>query len=120
MCHISNSGDSLQGFAEKNFDYTTPQEIKVTVQYPGSGVGAVISYVQIDVEQVIKRWLWLIFIISCRLDWFAENDISNLFQSTNLGQAYITDGGVGQRKLTIVIEAKQTLYFKYKAYIWGY
>lgn len=41
-------------------------------------------------------------------------------QSTNLGQGYVTSGGIGQRQITIVIEAKSTMYFKYNAQIFGY
>lgn len=41
-------------------------------------------------------------------------------QSTNLARAFVSEGGVGQRKITIVVEAKQTLYFRYNVQIFGY
>lgn len=45
---------------------------------------------------------------------------SVLFQSSNLGQAYIISGGIGQRQISVLIVAKQTVYFNYRAAVYGY
>lgn len=42
------------------------------------------------------------------------------FQSSNLGKSYVVSGGIGQRQITVAVEAQETLYFKYKAEIYGY
>lgn len=41
-------------------------------------------------------------------------------QSSNMGQARIVGGGIGQRQISIIIEARSTLYFNYRAAIYGY
>lgn len=41
-------------------------------------------------------------------------------QSTQLGRAYIVSGGIGQRRISVVIEAQSTLVFNYRATIFGY
>lgn len=46
--------------------------------------------------------------------------LSNLFQSSKLGRAIITDGGIGQRFFRLVVEARETYFFRYKAFIYGY
>lgn len=45
---------------------------------------------------------------------------SLLIQSTNIGRAYVVSGGIGQRRVSLVIEAQSTLYFSYRASIFGY
>lgn len=44
----------------------------------------------------------------------------NQFQSTNIGQAYVVSGGIGQGQIGVVIEARQTLYFSYEVAVYGY
>ncbi|XP_055298544.1 uncharacterized protein LOC129566529 [Sitodiplosis mosellana] len=85
------SGDRLSATAGASNQWSTPQNVKLTLAYPRSGVGNVVTYVQVIVEQ-----------------------------STNLGRGYVTSGGIGQRQVTIIIEAQSTLYFKYNAEIFGY
>lgn len=41
-------------------------------------------------------------------------------QSSNVGQGYVIDGGIGQRRITVVIEALKTSYFRYNSQIYGY
>lgn len=45
---------------------------------------------------------------------------SHQLQSTNIGQARVIGGGIGQRQISVVIEARSTLYFAYRAAIFGY
>lgn len=85
-----SSGDSLQATDSSNYAWGAPQDVKLSLKYPRSGTGATISYIQIDVEQ-----------------------------STNIGQAYVLDGGIGQKKVSLIVEGNQTLTFKYKADIFG-
>lgn len=42
-----------------------------------------------------------------------------VFQSSNLGQAYVTDGGIGENRITIVVEAQNTTIFRHRARIFG-
>jgi len=63
----------------------------LTLQYPTSGTGAVLTFIRVTVDQ-----------------------------STNIGQGYVVAGGIGQRAIIIVIEAYSTTYFNYVAEIYGY
>lgn len=71
--------------------YAGPTDVVLTLTYPASGQGAVVTFVQIDVNQ-----------------------------STNIGRAYISAGGIGQRFIRIVVEARATTYFQYKTQIFGF
>lgn len=42
-----------------------------------------------------------------------------LFQSMNLGRAFVTSGGIGQKQVAITIEAPRTTVFKQTAQIYG-
>lgn len=89
---IKSLGDSLQATDSHQAQWGSPQNVRSTLKYPRAGIsiGAYVTYVQIDIEQ-----------------------------STNLGRAYFIEGGIGQRRATIIIEAEQTLYYSYRAYIYG-
>lgn len=63
----------------------------MNLSYPASGVGAVITYVQVIVNQ-----------------------------SSNSGKGYVIAGGIGQRFIHLVIEAHSTSYFSYNSQIYGY
>lgn len=89
--HFSNKGDRLVSSGAKNQNWPTPQDIGVTFSYPSSGTGSIISYISINVTQ-----------------------------SSNIGQAYITRGGIGSRFVTLVVEAYSTTYFNYAAAFYGY
>lgn len=41
-------------------------------------------------------------------------------QSSDQGQAYVISGGINQRNIAFVIEASNTLFFRYNAEIYGY
>lgn len=46
------SGDRLQATDSDEKHWNTPQNAKITFNYPKSGVGAVITFIQLLVEQV--------------------------------------------------------------------
>lgn len=46
------NGDSLQAQLIDWFTYAAPQDVKATFNYPVSGTGAIVSYIQVDIEQV--------------------------------------------------------------------
>ncbi|XP_058451478.1 uncharacterized protein LOC131430450 [Malaya genurostris] len=84
------AGDQLVASVQDGWSWATLQDVKLTLTYPTSGVGAVVSYVQVVVNQ-----------------------------SSNLGQGYVVAGGIGQRYIQIVIQAFQTSYFNYNAQVYG-
>lgn len=84
------AGDTLVAKKSDFASYATPQNVKLTLTYPTSGTGAVVTHVLVDVQQ-----------------------------SSTLGRGYVTGGGIGQRYIQIVIEAQATTYFGYSAYIYG-
>lgn len=43
-----------------------------------------------------------------------------ILQSTKLGHGYVVSGGAGQRQITVVVEAKETMFFRIKSEIYGY
>jgi len=43
----------------------------------------------------------------------------HVFQSSNITRAYITDGGIGQRQISFVVEAGSTYVFQYAFGIYG-
>uniref|UniRef100_A0A182W4R3 Uncharacterized protein n=1 Tax=Anopheles minimus TaxID=112268 RepID=A0A182W4R3_9DIPT len=86
-----SSGERLVGMASNQQSWATPQDVKLDLQYPTAGVGAVVTYVEVVVNQ-----------------------------SSPTGRGYIVSGGVGQRNIRIMIEAYGTLYFNYNAAIYGW
>lgn len=46
------SGDRLLATASGNQSFGTPQDVALTLSYPKSGVGGVVTFVQVDVDQV--------------------------------------------------------------------
>lgn len=71
--------------------WSTLQDVTTSVFYPKTGTGAIISYVQINVDQ-----------------------------TSNSGRAYVVAGGIGQRAITVVVEAQRTLVFRHSTEIYGY
>lgn len=47
------SGDSLQATDANNATWNTPQNVKSQLRYPKQGTGAVVTYVEVNVDQVI-------------------------------------------------------------------
>lgn len=84
-------GDRLLAQDQAQQSWSKPQDVTKNLYYPQHGIGAVVTYLEISVDQ-----------------------------STNLGQARVIGGGIGQRHISVVIEARSTLYFAYRAQIYGY
>lgn len=40
-------------------------------------------------------------------------------QSSDIGNAYVVSGGIGQRFISMVVEAKQTSFFEFDAKVFG-
>ncbi|XP_049292197.1 uncharacterized protein LOC125768495 [Anopheles funestus] len=85
-----SSSDRLVGLTSKQQSWSTPQDVKLDLRYPTAGVGDIVTYVEVVVQQ-----------------------------STSTGRGYIVSGGVGQRNIRLVIEAYGTYYFDYNAAIYG-
>uniref|UniRef100_A0A1L8DFZ9 Putative transcription activator mbf2 n=1 Tax=Nyssomyia neivai TaxID=330878 RepID=A0A1L8DFZ9_9DIPT len=83
-------GDRLVGTASNNQHWPRPQDVAIEVKYPTKGTGALVTYISF-----------------------------NISQSTNLGQAYITKGGIHQRNITLVVEALGTTFVNYVCNIFG-
>ncbi|XP_055382216.1 uncharacterized protein LOC129612572 [Condylostylus longicornis] len=85
------AGDRLVARGQDGQNWPTPRDVQLTLRYPTSGVGAIVSYIQVTVDQ-----------------------------SSNIGEGYIIAGGIGQRFVTFVIQARSTSHFHYTAEIYGY
>ncbi|XP_035918640.1 uncharacterized protein LOC118516900 [Anopheles stephensi] len=85
------AGERLVGISSDQLSWPTPQDVQLEVRYPTAGVGAVVTYVEVQVNQ-----------------------------SSSTGRGYIVSGGVGQRNIRLVIEAYNTLFFHYQAAIYGW
>nr|QHO60785.1 MBF2 domain containing secreted protein [Sergentomyia schwetzi] len=84
-------GDRVVGVARESASWSTPQNVQLVLNYPANGgYGDIVSYVSILVDQ-----------------------------SSNLGSGFIINGGIGQRHITILIEAQNTFYFNYIAEIYA-
>lgn len=150
------------GSASQRWD--RPYNVRSTLSYPRNGFGAVVTHLEILVDQVkfdepitCKKKLQIANIINVfvvynihmrvsivndrvlilRQPLLLDNafieyvETKNIFyrflkiktfflQSTNLGRAYVVSGGIGQRQIGVVIEAQLTLYFSYRASVFGY
>lgn len=89
--HVWIPGDRLVGTGQAGQQWARPQNVRTNLFYPTNGIGAVLTYLEVLVNQ-----------------------------STNLGRAYVVSGGIGQRQIGVVIEAQSTLYFSYRASLFGY
>ncbi|XP_052873322.1 uncharacterized protein LOC128278628 [Anopheles cruzii] len=83
-------GDRLVGLSSDSKFWSTAQDVKLDLSYPQAGVGAVVTYVEVTVDQ-----------------------------SSQVGTGYVVAGGIGQRFIRLVIEAYGTQHFKYTAAIYG-
>lgn len=45
-------GDVLVGFGSNSYDFVSPQDVQLTISYPVSGPGAIVTNVEIEVKQV--------------------------------------------------------------------
>uniref|UniRef100_A0A1L8DFS8 Putative transcription activator mbf2 n=1 Tax=Nyssomyia neivai TaxID=330878 RepID=A0A1L8DFS8_9DIPT len=85
------AGDRLVGITRNSSSWTSPQNVQLSLNYPANGgTGAVVTYVSIVVSQ-----------------------------TSNQGRGYIRAGGIGQRFISIIIDAYNTYNFSYSAEIYG-
>ncbi|XP_055846531.1 uncharacterized protein LOC129912309 [Episyrphus balteatus] len=82
--------DRLVSRVSDSIYWNVPQNVQLRVEYPSKGIGAVVSFVECNVNQ-----------------------------SSENGRAYIISGGYGQRNICFVIEAFSTFWFNYDCTIWG-
>lgn len=84
-------GDVVVANVSNKKKWAQPQNVTTTLSYPSSGgQGAFLTYILINCEQ-----------------------------SSNLGRAYVTSGGVQQHYVQIVIESQVTTYFNYASFFYG-
>lgn len=83
-------GDRLVSNDSSTNDYDVLKTLTVTMKYPKSGTGAVITYVKI-----------------------------NTYQSNNDGRAFVTTGGIGKRNIVVAIKACETTYFDVYSWVYG-
>ncbi|XP_055601393.1 uncharacterized protein LOC129750164 [Uranotaenia lowii] len=83
-------GDRLVATTADSKTYSTLQDVTLNLAYPQSGLGAIVTFAQVVVNQ-----------------------------SSNIGKGYVVAGGIGQRFIHLVIEAHSTQYFTYNAQIYG-
>lgn len=72
--------------------YPSKQNLNLNIFYPTSGIGAVLSYVQILIIQ----------------------------DNGTFGRGYVTSGGIGQRYIQIVVEAWNTAFIRYDYSLYGF
>lgn len=70
--------------------WSSPRNVLTSLYYPINGLGAVVTYF----EAIVVK-------------------------SSNVGRAYVVGGGIGQRQIKVVIEARSTHYFRYRAFVYG-
>jgi hypothetical protein len=86
------SGDRLVAKNCGSDQYPSKHDLELSICYPKSGDGAILTYVQISMIQDFETY----------------------------GQAYVIDGGIGQRLIKIVVEAWNTAYLEYDYSLYGY
>ncbi|XP_068157722.1 uncharacterized protein [Drosophila tropicalis] len=84
------SGDRLVAQGADVFTYPSVKDVSLQLTYPESGTGAVVTYVELICSQ-----------------------------DNTEGNAYVVAGGIGQRFISIVLEANQTKNFSYQAQYYG-
>ncbi|XP_062556052.1 uncharacterized protein LOC134220914 [Armigeres subalbatus] len=84
-------GDQLVSTTQDYSSSDTLQDVALYLRYPESGTGAVVTFVEIVVNQ-----------------------------SSNQGHAHIVSGGVGEHFIELVVEAYGTSYFQYSVQVYGY
>ncbi|KAH8362453.1 hypothetical protein KR200_011218 [Drosophila serrata] len=83
-------GDQLVAQGADHFEYPRSQDVSMQLTYPEEGTGAIVSYVELVCTQ-----------------------------DSNDGSAYVVAGGIGQRFISIVVEASNTRNFSYQAQYYG-
>jgi hypothetical protein len=85
-------GDFLSAAGGDWVQYGVPQNLELKLSYPGSGAGAILTYVQVTINQ--------------------DNYTS--------GRGYVVAGGIGQRYAEVIIEAWNTAYLRWDYLFYGY
>lgn len=86
------TGDRLVAINNGWAQYPSKQNLNLNIFYPTSGIGAVLSYVQILIIQ----------------------------DNGTFGRGYVTSGGIGQRYIQIVVEAWNTAFIRYDYSLYGF
>ncbi|BFG00099.1 uncharacterized protein DMAD_00174 [Drosophila madeirensis] len=84
------TGDGLVAQGADVFSYPSSQDVSVQLTYPEEGAGAIVTYVELICTQ-----------------------------DNSEGNAYVVAGGIGQRFISIILEASQTRNFSYQAQYYG-
>lgn len=108
-------GDRVVATNNGKRQWSSPQSVALTLYYPVSGTGAIVSFAEVTIDQVctaIQSIQWAQSILPKMALLYS--------QSSNIGQAYVVDGGIGQRRLTVVVEAYNTVRLNHNASIYGY
>lgn len=88
---ITLVGDAVVANISNKKTWPVAQNVTTTLSYPSNGgSGAFLTYILINCEQ-----------------------------SSNIGQAYVTYGGINQHFIQIVMEARVSTYFNYAAFFYG-
>lgn len=85
------SGDRIVATDGNWAQYPSKQNLELSLWYPLNGVGAVITYVQVLINQ----------------------------DDGTFGRGYVVSGGIGQRNIKIVVEAWNTAFIRYDFTIFG-
>lgn len=83
-------GDRLVAQNADIYNYPARNDVSLQLTYPETGAGAIVTFVEIICTQ-----------------------------DNNDGIAYVVAGGIGQRFISIVVEAQQTESFAYQAQYFG-
>ncbi|XP_026465445.1 uncharacterized protein LOC113368098 [Ctenocephalides felis] len=83
-------GDQLVAIGTDSYSWPDARDVKLELTYPTSENGAVVSYLRIGIVQ-----------------------------DTNIGNAYVVSGGIGQRRIVIAVQAVHTTFLSYNAQIYG-
>ncbi|XP_055390171.1 uncharacterized protein LOC129619111 [Condylostylus longicornis] len=86
-----SSVDKMIAQSANNYHYNSLMNVVLKLCYPNSGVGSIVTYIEIVVDQLSK-----------------------------IGRAYVISGGIGQRHICIAVEANSTNYLSYRASFYGY
>lgn len=110
-------GDRLLAQGSNKYTWSSAQNVQLTLIYPQNENGnrnETISFVQTLIQQVSCNLLnkEKIETKSCYFIYLK-------FQSSSTGRGSITSGGIGQNRISIFIEANQTLYLNYTTFIFG-
>jgi hypothetical protein len=85
------SGDAVVANVNNKQSWPVAQNVTTTLTYPSSGSnGAFLTYVVINCDQ-----------------------------SSNMGEAWVSYGGVNQHFIQIIIDTRITTYFNYAAFFYG-